>query len=127
MKKNHVVENKIGLKLKKYRKEKGMTQGEVAEILKISDAYVSKIERGEGEPTFHLMEKIMEFISGRGTSESSRAVAEERTEYGEGYISAVAAMMREMDADTQKDIFLSVQKEKLLRELLKERLGKKVG
>jgi len=44
-----------------------------------------------------------------------------------GYIAAVAAMMRGMDADTQKDIFLSVQKEKLLRELLEERQEKKAG
>jgi hypothetical protein len=44
-----------------------------------------------------------------------------------GYIAAVMAMMRQMDADTQKDIFLSVQKEQLLRELLAERLEKKAS
>ena len=54
-------------------------------------------------------------------------VKEKHEEYGKGYIAAVAAMMREMDADTQKDIFLSVQKEKLLRELLIERQQKKTG
>jgi len=48
------------------------------------------------------------------------SVQESTEEYG-GYIKAVAEMMRAMDPETQKDIFLSVQKEKLLRELLTER------
>ena len=40
------------------------------------------------------------------------------------YIASVATMMRTMDDDTKKDIQLSVEKEKLLRELLREKRGK---
>lgn len=44
------------------------------------------------------------------------------------YIAKVAAMMAEMDIDTQKDICLSVEKEKLLRDLLRQRESdKKAG
>ncbi|TNK90904.1 XRE family transcriptional regulator [Fructilactobacillus sanfranciscensis] len=39
------LEYKIGLVLKKYRKENGITQEEFAKISKVSQAYVSKIER----------------------------------------------------------------------------------
>lgn len=43
------------------------------------------------------------------------------------YISSVSEMMRAMDDDTKKDIQLSVQKEKLLRELIKERQDKEAA
>jgi hypothetical protein len=43
------------------------------------------------------------------------------------YISSVSEMMRAMDDDTKKDIQLSVQKEKLLRELIKERQEKEAA
>lgn len=43
------------------------------------------------------------------------------------YIASVTTMMRSMDDDTKKDIQLSVEKEKLLRELLREKQGKKAG
>ena len=59
------VENNLGRRLYVFRKSKGMTQGDVAIKLKISVAYVSKIERGEGEPNIHLVEKIEEFLFDR--------------------------------------------------------------
>ncbi len=43
------------------------------------------------------------------------------------YISNVTEMMRSMDDDTKKDIQLSVQKEKLLRDLIKERQNKEAA
>ncbi|CAH2032096.1 helix-turn-helix domain-containing protein [Trichlorobacter ammonificans] len=42
-------------------------------------------------------------------------------------IEAVIQMMESMDADTQEDIRLSVQKEKLLRELMKEKQEKEAA
>lgn len=42
-------------------------------------------------------------------------------------IEAVIKMMETMDADTQEDICLSVQKEKLLRELIKEKQEKEAA
>jgi DNA-binding Xre family transcriptional regulator len=43
------------------------------------------------------------------------------------YIRQVAQLMKDMDEDTQKDICLSVEKEKLLRDLLQQRENKKAG
>lgn len=55
-------------------------------------------------------------------SERERRILEIIREHPE--TGAVVEMMGSMDSDTQKDIQLSVQKEKLLRELIKERCEK---
>jgi len=43
------------------------------------------------------------------------------------YIAQVVQMMASMDVDMQKDICLSVEKEKLLRDLLRQQEDKKAG
>ena len=43
------------------------------------------------------------------------------------YLRQVARIMEDMDEETQKDICLSVEKEKLLRDLLRQREDKKAG
>jgi transcriptional regulator with XRE-family HTH domain len=130
----------IGEKFKAVRKHKGLTLQEVAGALGLkSTGHLSQIERGEKEASPSLVNNFRSTFSvseiwwetGKGDMfrdippEVSR-VEEPKENYG-GYISAVADMMRSMDEETQKDIYLSVQKEKLLRELLSERLDKKAG
>jgi len=56
----------------------------------------------------------------------SFAVVENQTEFTLGtshtqYITKVTRMMADMDEETQKDICLSVEKEKLLRDLLRQK------
>lgn len=43
------------------------------------------------------------------------------------YINSVVGMMKNMDEETQKDVQVSVQKEKLLRELMKEKQAKEAA
>lgn len=50
--------NILGLKLKEYRKQKGMTQEELAELLGVSNKSVSKWELGDGYPNKKNMIKI---------------------------------------------------------------------
>ena len=48
--------------LKKLRKERRMTQRELAEALHISQTSVSKYERGESEPDFSMLIEISDFF-----------------------------------------------------------------
>jgi len=51
-------------------------------------------------------------------------VQESNTNYGSPYIRQVMTMMADMDEEMQKDICLSVEKEKLLRDLLRQKESK---
>lgn len=48
--------------LKKLRKQKNMTQRELAEALHISQTSVSKYERGESEPDLAMLIEISDFF-----------------------------------------------------------------
>lgn len=52
----------IGERLKKYRKEKRMTQKDVADRAGVTVTSVSRWENGEREPTFRDVEKIAEAL-----------------------------------------------------------------
>ena len=58
-----MVDKKIGEQLKEKRKSLKMNQDEVAEILKISKDYVSKIEKGDREPSERVLVDIQAFIN----------------------------------------------------------------
>jgi DNA-binding XRE family transcriptional regulator len=46
-----MVEKKIGERLRETRKERGLTQKQVSEMLDISIDYVSRLEKGERTPS----------------------------------------------------------------------------
>ncbi|WP_313238374.1 helix-turn-helix transcriptional regulator [Sporosarcina ureae] len=52
----------LSLKLKEYRKQKGHTQEELAELLDVSDKSISKWELGNGYPSKKNMMKISELL-----------------------------------------------------------------
>lgn len=52
----------VSLKLKEYRKQKGITQEELAELLDVSNKSVSKWELGEGYPSKKNMIKLSETL-----------------------------------------------------------------
>lgn len=54
MEKNNEIYNQIGQKIKKIRKEKQLTQIELAEMLDISLSYLSKIEAKNCSKSFSL-------------------------------------------------------------------------
>lgn len=53
---------KTGFLIKKLRKEKGMTQKELADFLHITDRAVSKWERGLCAPDISLLEPLAEIL-----------------------------------------------------------------
>ena len=53
---------KIGLTIKTLRKEKGMTQLQLAEMLNVSDKAVSKWERGVGCPDISLLSELASLL-----------------------------------------------------------------
>lgn len=50
--------NALGKKIKKLRKENGLTQEKLAEQLRISTVYVGFLEAGKGSPSLRLLMKI---------------------------------------------------------------------
>lgn len=48
----------LGRKIKKLRKENGLTQEQLAEQLRISTVYVGFLEAGKGSPSLKLLMKI---------------------------------------------------------------------
>ena len=52
----------IGETIKKLRKERGMTQTEVAEKLFMSPQNISRVESGDGEPTVEMLMQISELF-----------------------------------------------------------------
>ena len=72
---------KIGLIIKTLRKEKGMTQLQLADRLKVSDKAVSKWERGMGCPDISLLPELASLLGAElesllsGELQNQRAVA----------------------------------------------------
>lgn len=55
--------NKFSKRLKKLREEKGLTQEQLADILKITRSRLSMYEQGKREPSFELQEAIADFFN----------------------------------------------------------------
>ena len=54
---------KLGEKIKQLRKSKGISQEELASMLKINRNYLSRIETGKSEPTSSILKHIAEIFS----------------------------------------------------------------
>lgn len=59
---DEIIKANIAKNISWYRKEKGMTQAELAEILNYSDKSVSKWERGDGLPDICVLAAIAELF-----------------------------------------------------------------
>ncbi len=101
------VENNLGVRLKTYRKKQGMTQGDIANVLKISVDYVSKIEKGDREPNVHVKEKIVELLTGKG-----EMLREGRAQSADPFISEIVTILMDLDEKGRQAV-LQVAKEKL--------------
>jgi transcriptional regulator with XRE-family HTH domain len=71
-----MVEKKLGENLRKARKERKLTQKQVAEILDISTDYVSRIEKGERTPRDRILFDIVDFIEGKTNDRSNLGLLE---------------------------------------------------
>jgi hypothetical protein len=118
-----------GEKLKKLRGDISKTV--YAKKLGIPYQTYLRYETGERETPARFLDQAR--MLSKRVVEEEPAVAEEQSSYApqpssSPYIEKVAAMMAEMDIETQKDICLSVEKEKLLRDLLRQAASdKKAG
>lgn len=54
---------KLGEKIKQLRKSKGISQEELASVLKINRNYLSRIETGKSEPTSSILKHVAEIFS----------------------------------------------------------------
>lgn len=54
---------KLGEKIKQLRKSKGISQEELASMLKINRNYLSRIETGKSEPTSSILKNVAEIFS----------------------------------------------------------------
>lgn len=54
---------KLGEKIKQLRKSKGISQEELASMLKINRNYLSRIETGKSEPTSGILKNIAEIFT----------------------------------------------------------------
>ena len=53
---------KLGKNLKRIRVEKGISQGEIARILKVGRSFITNIENGKTNPTLDTIAKIAKAI-----------------------------------------------------------------
>lgn len=95
-------------------KNSGLKQGEIAEILGVSDSIVSMYLSGSRKPTKHML-KLMEAYFG------------ERKPYENPKIEAVARIMEELDPAAQEDILRIAEKEKRLQSIEKDIPEKKAA
>lgn len=63
------MEKELGLKIKARRKLLGLTQRELSEYADISINTLTKIERGEGNPTFNVLAKILDILGMKLTAD----------------------------------------------------------
>ena len=54
--------NKIGEAIKSRRNELGITQPHLAELAKVSTNTLCKIERGQGNPSLEVLDKLAEVL-----------------------------------------------------------------
>lgn len=124
----------FGKRLKKARGKR--TQAEVAQLAGVGQGTIAKYEKGM-IPNANILKRIADCL-GVSTEylltekiETVGIVAEETSTYNfrhpDSEIQAVIEMMEAMDRDTKKDVRLSVEKEKLLRELLNQRDRQRAG
>lgn len=61
-KKSDSTRKELGNKLKEARKKVGLTQAEVAEAAEVNTNYYARIERGEENPSFEKLNRIMKVL-----------------------------------------------------------------
>jgi transcriptional regulator with XRE-family HTH domain len=61
-KKTDNTRKELGNKLKEARKKVGLTQAEVAEAAEVNTNYYARIERGEENPSFEKLNRIMKVL-----------------------------------------------------------------
>lgn len=121
-------------RLKLFRKDKGLTQGDVATQTAISRTYISTIEAGRQEPSFSFIKTLSktynlsidwlltgegEMMRGKGEAESVAAEAVEALSE-DRMLEKIVLMLAEMSDEERREVFDHVQKTKRFGELERE-------
>ena len=56
------VRARVGLNLQRLRREKGLSQEELADLANIHQTYLSGVERGKRNPTITVLQRIAEAL-----------------------------------------------------------------
>ena len=121
----------IGDRLKQLRKEKSLSQQELAKRLDTSSGYISELEQGKKQPgTEFLFSLKREFNVDLNWLIASTAVHEPGTSFAPPSLDALSRkileLIKDMDGTQKKEILRLVEKEKLLQEYLAEKKQRKV-
>lgn len=118
-------------RLKLFRKDKGLTQGDVATQTAISRTYISTIEAGRQEPSFSFIKTLSKtynlsidwLLTGegemmRGKSEAKEVASEAVEALSEDrMLEKIVLMLAEMSDDERREVFDHVSKAKHLSDL----------
>ena len=56
------LRNRFGKRLRKIRREKDITQEQLAEIIGVTGEFISNLERGKSAPSFETVEKLAQAL-----------------------------------------------------------------
>ncbi|HUD20852.1 MAG TPA: helix-turn-helix transcriptional regulator [Candidatus Saccharimonadales bacterium] len=56
------IRKELGDKLRRAREKTGLTQAEVAAKAKLNDNYYAVIERGEANPSYEILQRVMKVL-----------------------------------------------------------------
>ena len=56
------VRERVGLNLQRLRRERGLSQEELADLANIHQTYLSGVERGKRNPTITVLQRIAEAL-----------------------------------------------------------------
>lgn len=121
---------KVSERLRQIIETTGLSQKAVAQKLGITPAHVTNLLQGKREASDQLARLIEAIWPETGEGEMFREGKRESEgpyRHPDPTIQKIVELLEGMDADTKEDICLSVQKEKLLRDLLKEKQERKAG
>lgn len=129
-----IATKKFSTRLAEYRRVHGLTLKQMSEKLGgVSPGFLSEVEREKKKPgsdlvfAFEKLDQASEgemFQEGKGNPAAGEDIG---YRHPDPTIQKVIELLEGMDDNTKEDVCLSVQKEKLLRDLLKEKLEKKAG
>lgn len=122
----------IGERLKQFRKEKGLSQKDIAAAIGMTQGYISEVEKGLKLPGSEFLISLKKsfgldlnwFLTGE-TQVS--IVAEEHTPYGDPVREKINQHLDQMCEDQRRDVLKYAEEKKLISELMAERQGKKAG
>ena len=85
----------VGERIKKLRLSKGMSQKDLAEKVNVTQAHISKIERGEREPAYATLDLLAQILG----ASLSYLLGETPHPYAKGQVTDLAALSARAEND----------------------------